>query len=97
MCKAILAVVFAIILFIPIHAKASTPCTEWADFSKIITVRFRADHDAQEVKAELYRSMHGHPELPLAFDWIDFIYAHMELDPTAIWMAVFKECDKGSF
>jgi hypothetical protein len=73
-----------------------TPCDEWANFTKIITYRFRDNGFPRlAVKAELNRMMGGAPEIEVAQGWIDYAYDHKDMSPEEVWNGVFKECGRG--
>jgi hypothetical protein len=75
-----------------------TPCDEWANFSKIITYRFRDNgYPRQQVKSELNRLMGGAPEIEVAQGWVDYSFDHPELNAEEVWKGVFKECGRGQF
>jgi len=73
--------------------KANAACDDWADFTKIITYKFRDNGFTEnEVKAKLTRAMAGNAELPIAYNWIAYTYAHTDLTDRQIWNAVYSKC-----
>jgi hypothetical protein len=76
-------------------AGTGTQCDEWANFTKIITYRFRDDGQTREkVKQELERVMGKHPDIGIGLSWIDYSYDHPETDPVTMWENVFSECSQ---
>jgi hypothetical protein len=75
------------------EARAATPCDEWANFTKIITYKFRdSEVPKQAVIDELARVMPDNPELLTANKWIELSYNHKELSPKGVWLRVYDEC-----
>ena len=70
-----------------------TPCDEWANFTKIITYRFRDVGLPRElVKDELKKTMGKNPEIDVANGWIDYAYDHPEKSPVEVWKDVYGMC-----
>jgi hypothetical protein len=84
------------IMLVPRPAGADTnqtPCDEWANFTKIITYKFRDYGQPREaVKAELKRVMPGHPDLDVGLAWIDFSFDHAAYDSVKVWELAYEEC-----
>lgn len=73
--------------------KEIAECDEWANFTKIITYKFRDNgFNETDVKVELTRAMNENAELPTAINWISFSYAHPELTDRQIWDSVYDKC-----
>lgn len=83
----------ALLLTVSLTAQAQTPCDEWANFTKIITYRFRdTGKTEKEVKNELIRTMGDNAEINQALGWIGYTYAHPELNPVQVWDSVYSLC-----
>ena len=84
----------ALLLSVSLTAQADTPCDEWANFTKIITYRFRdaGEYSVTEVQEELKRTRGRDPEINIALGWIGYSYAHPELSPVQIWNGVYTLC-----
>ena len=86
-------IVAAIAAFFVSTAFAGTQCDEWANFTKIITYRFRdAGLPKELVKQELSRTMGKHPEQDVANGWIDYTYDNPDKDSVQIWKDVYRMC-----
>lgn len=82
-------------LLLHIDAHAATGCDEWADFTKIITYRFRdTGMPRDKVKTELGRVKGGDPEMDIALGLIDYSYAHPKDDAVKIWHGAYEKCLK---
>ena len=74
-------------------ANADTPCDEWANFTKIITYRFRdTGKTEKEVKNELIRTMGENAEIDKALGWVGYTFANPKLTPVQIWEGVYLAC-----
>ena len=84
----------ALLLTVSLTAHAETPCDEWANFTKIITFKFRdmGEYSVTEVQDELKRTKGKDPEVNIALGWIGYTYAHPELNPVQIWNSVYEIC-----
>jgi hypothetical protein len=82
-------------LLLSIDTRAATGCDEWADFTKIITFRFRdTGMPKDKVKTELMRVKGGDPEMDIALGLIDYSYAHPKDDAVKIWHGAYEKCLK---
>lgn len=84
----------ALLLTVSLTAQAQTPCDEWANFTKIITYRFRdTGKTEKEVKNELIRTMGDNAEIDQALGWVGYAYANPKLNPIQIWEGVYTACN----
>ena len=84
----------ALLLTVSLTAQAQTPCDEWANFTKIITYRFRdTGKTEKEVKNELIRTMGDNAEIDQALGWVGYTYANPKLNPIQIWEGVYTACN----
>ena len=84
----------ALLLTVSLTAQADTPCDEWANFTKIITYRFRdTGKTEKEVKDELIRTMGKDKEIDQALGWVGYAYANPKLNPIQIWEDVYTACN----
>jgi len=67
-------------------------CSGWADFTKIITYKFREVHSEDEVIAELNRVQNGNPDLHIAINLVHLTYFKKELSPVDMWHVVYNQC-----
>ena len=83
----------ALLLSVSLTAQA-TPCDEWANFTKIITYRFRdTGKTEKEVKNELIRTMGDNAEIEQALGWVGYAYANHKLNAIQIWEGVYTACN----
>ena len=89
-----MAAIAAFFLFTTFVVEAGqTPCDEWANFTKIITYRFRDVGLPRElVKDELAKTMGKNPEIAVANGWIDYTYDNPDKSPVQIWKDVYGMC-----
>jgi hypothetical protein len=84
----------ALLLSVSLTAHAETPCDEWANFTKIITYRFRdTGKTEKEVKNELIRTMGDNAEIEQALGWVGYAYANPKLNAIQIWEGVYTACN----
>ena len=82
----------ALLLSVSLTAQA-TPCDEWANFTKIITYRFRdTGKTEKEVKTELIRTMGDNAEIDQALGWVGYTFANPNLNAIQIWEGVYTSC-----
>ena len=74
----------------------TTACDEWANFTKIITFKFRdVGYSNAQVKEELLRVMGQNNEISTALVLVDYTYTNDKLDAEAIWHGVYEGCNAG--
>jgi hypothetical protein len=80
------------------YAAEGTQCDQWANFTKVVTYRLRDEGEQKEaVKAKFTSDAAKFPdlsqeELPTALAWIDYSYAHPDVDSVTMWGMVYEEC-----
>jgi hypothetical protein len=79
----------------------TTSCDEWATMTQILVLRWQGDPkfaevDNNDAKAELSKTMNGHPELPYALTWVDYAWQNREGNPVHVWQAAKAKCEGGS-
>lgn len=84
--------------FTPAEA-VTTSCSEWANFSQVLVLRWQGDRKFEnvtneDVKKELAKTMGNHPEFGQAIYWVDVAYAHRNDNPVHLWQFVMQECGK---
>lgn len=89
-------VVCIYILFQPSLAFAEqASCDEWANFTKIVSYKFRdRGRTHAETKEALNREMGHAAEIDTAQGYVDYAYNNADLDPVEIWMDVYKNCQQ---
>jgi hypothetical protein len=85
--------ILALLLSVSLTAQAS-PCDEWANFTKIVTYKFRdTNKPEKEVLDELKNGIMGKdPEIDIALKWVAYSYANPNLDPVEMWEKVYDVC-----